>query len=781
MTFRIMARTILELGAELISSDGIALYELIKNSIDADSRRVRIDVQIRIGRPVYDILVERLDREGATLAEVRAQLAIEVESPDLSRMRQSVVDDLVARITALRRRNALLATLDDWYCEHDWLQVSDTGHGMSLDDLEFIYLTIGTRSRRQQRAELDDNDEVRAPLGEKGVGRLSTMRLGDILEVETSKTGERRQNFLRVDWSLFSHDSDALLEEVDVAPERGPRKADPEASGTVVTIRHLKDEWSLTKLRKIAEEEFAKLVDPFESAAANRILHLTFNRGRVYVPEIDRRYLDLAHGSCRASFRLNNGRPELTGDVDYALRGKGKPFRLNTEELTSVAGLKSSALLLSLGSFDVDMWWFNRRLLAAVEDLGSRSEISKEIAKWSGGLMLFRDGYRVNPYGSGSDDWLELDKRAFASRGFKLNRQQVVGRVKISWRNRQLIDQTNREGLTDTWEKRVLIKLLQHVLLTEFKAFVDREDKAARIQERTTLENIEEKIESAEGEVKAKLRQIERVLAEEHRYLVAQALAIVRELTSYLAEAKALSEEVAQDRAQLVHLAGIGLMVEFIMHELERTTSATLMTLSDIDRSSLERPAASAVSVLTDQLRTIHKRVANLDPVSAARRQTKEPFDVYDTVRQVVEGRGGQIARHGVIVDGSFREEGTWRVKAVRGMFIQILENLLSNSFYWVKHQHALEPTLEPRITIELDPSDKVITVTDNGPGVDPAMASEIFQPFVTRRPAGEGHGLGLYISREIANYHGWSLDVERASTTRPDRYNTFALDLGGQ
>jgi hypothetical protein len=37
MSFRILARTILELGAELISSDGVALYELIKNGIDAGS------------------------------------------------------------------------------------------------------------------------------------------------------------------------------------------------------------------------------------------------------------------------------------------------------------------------------------------------------------------------------------------------------------------------------------------------------------------------------------------------------------------------------------------------------------------------------------------------------------------------------------------------------------------------------------------------------------------------------------------------------------------------
>ena len=48
MAFKIAARTILHLGAELISSDAIAFYELIKNAFDAGSKRVRIAVIVRL-------------------------------------------------------------------------------------------------------------------------------------------------------------------------------------------------------------------------------------------------------------------------------------------------------------------------------------------------------------------------------------------------------------------------------------------------------------------------------------------------------------------------------------------------------------------------------------------------------------------------------------------------------------------------------------------------------------------------------------------------------------
>ena len=51
MAFRVTARTLLHLGAELISSDGIDFYELIKNAFDAGSKRVEIRVVVRIPYP----------------------------------------------------------------------------------------------------------------------------------------------------------------------------------------------------------------------------------------------------------------------------------------------------------------------------------------------------------------------------------------------------------------------------------------------------------------------------------------------------------------------------------------------------------------------------------------------------------------------------------------------------------------------------------------------------------------------------------------------------------
>lgn len=119
-------------------------------------------------------------------------------------------------------------------------------------------------------------------------------------------------------------------------------------------------------------------------------------------------------------------------------------------------------------------------------------------------------------------------------------------------------------------------------------------------------------------------------------------------------------------------------------------------------------------------------------------------------------------------------------VRMVKGMIVQILENLLSNSVYWLKQQRKLDRSFSPKIMVTIEKRSKSISLTDNGPGVPPNRKEEIFQPFVTTKPPGEGKGLGLYISREIAKYNKAALVLLDERTVHKDRLNTFILFLGG-
>ena len=103
--------------------------------------------------------------------------------------------------------------------------------------------------------------------------------------------------------------------------------------------------------------------------------------------------------------------------------------------------------LRSLGSFSLTLYWYNRQRLGTIEGIGNQRAVRDLLRRWSGGVMVFRDGFRVSPYGDLEDDWLDLDRRALAYQSHKVNRAQIIGKLEISSAsNSQLVDQTNREG-----------------------------------------------------------------------------------------------------------------------------------------------------------------------------------------------------------------------------------------------------------------------------------------------------------------------------------------------
>jgi len=73
----------------------------------------------------------------------------------------------------------------------------------------------------------------------------------------------------------------------------------------------------------------------------------------------------------------------------------------------------------------------------------------------------------------------------------------------------------------------------------------------------------------------------------------------------------------------------------------------------------------------------------------------------------------------------------------------------------------------------EVAPSAR-LTVSDNGPGIDPAVADRVFDPFWTGNPPGESSGLGLALVQALAKDLGGVLRV----TNRPGKGAAFTVDL---
>src|SRR3546814_9781327 len=94
------------------------------------------------------------------------------------------------------------------------------------------------------------------------------------------------------------------------------------------------------------------------------------------------------------------------------------------------------------------------------------------------------------------------------------------------------------------------------------------------------------------------------------RYLGEQSSQLVTRMEKVITEAD-------EDREKFVYLAGIGLMTEFIFHELERAVAHTMDLLS---RGSLRQ---ATIESLKEQLTTLHKRIAAFDELTGEKRQFK--------------------------------------------------------------------------------------------------------------------------------------------------------------
>ncbi len=127
------------------------------------------------------------------------------------------------------------------------------------------------------------------------------------------------------------------------------------------------------------------------------------------------------------------------------------------------------------------------------------------------------------------------------------------------------------------------------------------------------------------------------------------------------------------------------------------------------------------------------------------------------SVKESVEGLSRTLMRlhagHGVAIDAQVAPEHS--VRAQREDLDEMLGNLLDNGCKWAKSRVVVESATHE--------SDIVITVDDDGPGLDPSMRDVVLQRGVRADEAAPGSGLGLAIVRDLAELYGGSISLSRS------------------
>ena len=130
------------------------------------------------------------------------------------------------------------------------------------------------------------------------------------------------------------------------------------------------------------------------------------------------------------------------------------------------------------------------------------------------------------------------------------------------------------------------VRLLQHLIVSKFRNFLNAVDQEVEAQIPTSFEELEERVEFEERTIRPNLNILFKRYTEvrKDRKLVRPINAAIDRIRSLMAEASRLAESYDAGHTQLTNLAGIGLMVEVVAHELNRATTHTLRIIADADR-----------------------------------------------------------------------------------------------------------------------------------------------------------------------------------------------------
>jgi signal transduction histidine kinase len=803
MAFGFKARVLLELGAELISSDAVALYELVKNSLDANATAVRIDIRVSLQPSAFNQLLEYggsqipLELQGAP---TEFSVAVFRETV-LESLESAAHPDTRAEFASLfgqpKSFTEAVQNLREAYFLTNLISVTDNGGGMSFEDLRSIYLTVGTPERLRHKKEAVaavqgatsrlhfTKTDAKLPLGEKGIGRLAAMRLGHCIRVRTKTDTAPQWNWLDLDWRpAFSDPTlDANDPSLDFVPYKKPAQPDEEkASGTAIYIQALQSDWSSEKVKRIVFNDLAKIANPFTKARANKFISVLYQGEAVSVPRFDAEPLADADAVVRAQFRYDeNNEPELALHVTY--RGKERTSHMEGEHLRGCVreepgtrNKKQPILLLdsevvaralkNLGPWELEFHWFNRGRIQKKDRDYYDNILRPFLDQWGGGFLVYRDGYRVYPYGERSDDWLDLDRRALAGGGFKLNRAQILGQLRLSSiANPMLLDQTNREGFRDSPDKEALKRLLRYTVIGFVRPFLEQVDKLEIEPIEIVAQAVEERISTSRELAVEGLRRITASAPDEKKN-VATVMHHLEEVSDAWERAKLRIEKFDEEIEDYIHLAGVGLMLEFIAHELARVTQDTLKAVT----SGRLSPAA-----VEAQLKTLERRVRILDELSIPGRQMRYQQSILDIALMLTDFHQAKAERTDIELEVQPREEKTvWQERVEKGQILQILDNLLSNSFYWLSNR--LDRSIRGRILISVDRLKREVRVTDNGPGVSEDRREIVFDRFESTKPPRAGRGLGLFIARKLAEENGATLELGPSDSDGYSR--TFILSF---
>ena len=697
-TIRPAGRHILTIGKDLIKDNYAAIIELVKNAYDADANEVDI---------IFKSIIEKKTING----QIKEQKKIVIK-------------------------------------------IADDGHGMDFNTVIDKWMVPSTDDKLIRKI----SPRGRVMQGRKGVGRYAAAILGDELLVQsTTPIGE--ETVLYFDWNIFEQEK--YLEDVEILIETFKTS---KKQGTVFEITG--DE---SKLEDWKKDEIDKLIFELKKLIAFETKNIKKDKFDIYFETINLPVERYANFKDKIEpfpivelydYRISGlVYPDGTTKLQYENRVIGGipdekiSIKIELEEGESFCG----PLKIDFRVFDRDPeaieGLINRGLKDPItgKSLGKRD--ARNLLSKYNGIGIYREGFRIRPYGDTDFDWLLLDKQRVQNPSQKIGSDQVIGFVFIAPEEISLLEEKSaRDGLKENKYYYGLIKLVKSILAQlEQRRFKFR----LKIGRGRKKRNLEETINSLfdfselKNDVTKELDRLGAGLPEKEK---------VNKLIARKEEENNKAAEILRDTiAQYQGHVTLGKIVNVVLHEGRKPISffknqipvikewSTELTLS-FESNKLNK-IINRIDEVTNQSENLVNLFGKLDPLAAKKRGHRKEFIVRKSIDSALNVFSGQIASDSIDVILT----GVLDVKFIgwESDFNIAFTNILENSIYWLSKSRTYKPKIE--IHIEKIGNLFKIDYKDNGPGIDESLIEDnlIFEPGFTTKTDESGTGLGLSIAGE--------------------------------
>ena len=636
----------------------------------------------------------------------------------------------------------------------DYIIIQDNGKGMNRDDIENKWLFVA-------HSEKKDSDKVYA--GSKGIGRFSCDRLGTKLKLISHKDDEVSK--LEIDWGEFEKDSLTKFEELDITYTSLDVVEDSfiQKSGTILNISNLRDTWDLNRVNKVI-------------AALQRLVNPFVDDGKI---NINVKYISSSSGIAELDEYISNNVASVldkkTIYIECEIKEKEISITLyDKEKIIYSFKIENNTILKDI-YFKIYYMSFAAKY--------NFTKIMKTEPKNYGSIFLYKNNFRIFPYGEVDFDAFGLNLRKTQGFNRYLGHRELLGWINITDSENHFNEVTSRDrgfvtnSYTIEFEK-VYMELVHrplesYVQLTKFgnsdiddietddtdaiQNLIQRFKKykftvAPRVYELPKIaQPLEKKFEllddlntssSEKKEIQKSLKQATVELRKENQEVKKEKQKIDKEnqrLKREITIKEAILEKDKPDRQDLLfhELSKVGeelddsieIIIELIEPQDEVFKKQMLKQIASLRRSS-----DKLISIKTQILRITNQSLSDTITIDL-KEYLKSYFDI------VSEESNARITLN-------FDDLPVFQDVNVYDLGV-LLDNLLLN---------AAERRRDVEINLYFSEDNKDFHFVSNTGPITISPAESIFNLGVTSKPGGTG--IGMYLCKEICEEFGWSIYV---------------------